>query len=373
MPSLIRVRVLEALLLRQLRQLAGGAGFGAVTQALENRRHLAFDAGDFLQPDGVHLFGREFGGGVAAEAVRVIGGAIRQLPHAVVGGRLLLQGGEVGDELLVGGVDGALDSICGAGKERLAIRLAQALEFGELVAEDGVERVFGSGLAHKRRHLIQHAADNEARREDAPFLADSQPFQHLVEFNAEAVEAFDVVAPLKPADDGMQTQHEGGQLGLDAEHLVDRVIVKAKALAAGFGIEEPLHDVARKAGGGRLPLAVVAPQDAQVALEELENLGLVRHRFIGEFGVVGVDAEFLQDAEHGEQLGTGEGEAEEGAEVEQLHTPGFAPDEADDEPCQQGDSGDDQQDSDRFHSVAPLMVDFGVRLRCSVAPAVRGA
>ncbi len=48
-----------------------------------------------------------------------------------------------------------------------------------------------------------------------------------------------------------------------------------------------------------------------------------------------VDAELLEDAEHGQQFRAFQGEPEEGAQVEALHAPRLAPDQGNDEPDKQ--------------------------------------
>jgi hypothetical protein len=208
-------------------------------------------------------------------------------------------------------------------------------------------------LAGEGGHLVENSADDEHGRQDALFFPDLEPLQHLVELDTEAVQAFEVIARFEFADQRVHGHHEVGQLGLDAEHLVERVVVEAKFFGAGQVIQEPVHDVGGKQQVCRLRLAGITAQDGEVALQPFVHFGIICHRGIREPGVVTVQAELFQDAEHGQQLGAFEGKVQEGARVEQLDAPRLAPDEGNHEPGEQQDKQDDQ-DVDDSHEDSPL-------------------
>lgn len=90
-------------------------------------------------------------------------------------------------------------------------------------------------------------------------------------------------------------------------------------------------------------LTGVTPQEAQVAFDEGVNLVLRGFRRVGEFGVVPVDTELLQNAEHGQQFGAFQRELEEGAQVQSLHAPGLAPNERNEVPGEEEDNQAEQE------------------------------
>ena len=99
----IRVGIEEAFFLGEFRQFPRRVLDAGVAEFLQDGAHFGFDAGHFLQADLMHLLGGVIGGGLAAQALGVVGFAVGQFPDAVLGGGFLFQFGEVGNELLVGG------------------------------------------------------------------------------------------------------------------------------------------------------------------------------------------------------------------------------------------------------------------------------
>ena len=103
-----------------------------------------------------------------------------------------------------------------------------------------VRRMGNEGL-----HLGQNAVDDKTRRQARPRLAHSQALEHLVNLDAEFSQTPHVVANVGRMVERVHGQHEIRQVGLDAEHLVNREIVVAPGLATGVVVQEPVHDLDR--------------------------------------------------------------------------------------------------------------------------------
>ena len=72
-------------------------------------------------------------------------------------------------------------------------------------------------------------------------LAELQAFERLIEFLRQPVEAHDVVLTIFRAKEPMSVGHERGILVLDAEELIDRIVVPLPLFAFDLVPEKPVQ------------------------------------------------------------------------------------------------------------------------------------
>ncbi len=188
------------------------------------------------------LFGGVLGGGIGTQALGVIVRPVGQFPDAVLCGGFLFQFGEVVDELAVGRIDRPGDLGLSCREQAFPVRSADLLQLRQFVPEDSIELVLVRRGSNEGGHLVQHTADHKAGWNDAFLFPGNDAFHHLVELDPEPAEALDVIAPFELADHRVEGHHEVGHLGLDAEHLVEGIVVVTEALAADDVVEEVVHD-----------------------------------------------------------------------------------------------------------------------------------
>ena len=135
----------------------------------------------------------QLGRRVQAHQPVVVGLAVGQVPHAVVGPGARAHPRELLVETAVGRVDGALELALRAGHEPLARRVGEARDLAQPAREIRREHVLRGLGREEACDPGLHALDHEARRQHAVRLALSQPVDHLVEGHAELREPRDVV------------------------------------------------------------------------------------------------------------------------------------------------------------------------------------
>ena len=142
-----------------------------------------------VTPDyGVDLTGR----GVAAQAMGVVSLPIREVPNPVVARGLGFQFLEIGNQLLIGGVNRLLD-FGYDGCQQLALICSAEIEFADFFLEYGIQGVLFGGLVDESPHLIEHVLDSEVWRQAAFGFPDAQSFEHLLEPECKFIQALDVV------------------------------------------------------------------------------------------------------------------------------------------------------------------------------------
>ena len=146
----------------------------------QDRPHLALDARHFRQAEVVHLLRRHARAGLLAQQVAVVGVAVGQFPHAVVGSgprQLLL---EEGDQAAVGRHHASIDGLRTAHQQRGLLGRCDLGQRGQFGGEVRVQGVLDGGFAGEVAHAGEHPLDHEARRDHAELLALVQPFDHLI-------------------------------------------------------------------------------------------------------------------------------------------------------------------------------------------------
>lgn len=94
----------------------------------------------------------------------------------------------------------------------------------------------------------------------------------------------------------MRVRHEGRELVLHAEELVDRVIVPLVFLALDLSFEEPVQHARGKPLRFVLPGERIGAQLRQIFAGPVRLFLLVRGRFVAEPAVVSGDSELLDQA-----------------------------------------------------------------------------
>ena len=77
-------------------------------------------------------------------------------------------------------------------------------------------------------------------------LAHFQAFNRLIEFFRQCVETHDVILAVSGIEEPMGVGHERGILVLDAEELIDRIIVPLPLLAFDLVLQKPVQHMGRK-------------------------------------------------------------------------------------------------------------------------------
>ena len=122
---------------------------------------------------------------------------------------------------------------------------------------------------------------------------------------------------------------------LDAEELVHRIIVPLIFFALDLALEEPLQHMGGKTLRGRLSIQRIAAQIGQIAFPPLEDLLLMRGRFIAEFPVMTRKSELFDESKRGKQLRFVEEDLNENLFVKQIQAPWPEPNQIDEEEREQ--------------------------------------
>ena len=294
------------------------AAFGE-TLGLQDSVHLGADAFDLGQADLVNLVGAHVGGGLVADAPGVVGLAVGQAPGAVIAGGPRQQRLVMGNQTPIGRIHHFVDGARHLRAQCLADGFRQLLRgnLRQFFLEAGVQHVFARRGFDESAHLLEHLLHGEPRRQDAQRFSMSQAFQHLVELGTEQAQPADVVTGVAFALDEMAVDHEIRHAALRPEHLIDRKVVVAEALAILDQItEESIEDVV---GNQRLTAVVSAliAFEGGVVLLQLDQLSLImRQRIIPKLGVVALDAHRLQQAHLREHFRIVERELQEHPTIE---------------------------------------------------------
>lgn len=267
----------------------------------------------------MNLVGAHVGGGLVADAPGVIGRAIGQAPGAIVAGGLGQQCFVMGNQALVSRIHHLIDGAGYLGAQFLAQGFRELLwrDLRQLFVKAGVQHVLARRGSDETPHLFQHFLHGELRWQDAQRFAMAQAFQHLIELGAKQAQPADVIAGVALALHEVAVGHEVRQATLRPEHLIDREIVVAEALAVLDQIaEEGVEDVVGNQCLTLVVSALVALEGGVIPLQ-LGQLGFtVRQRIIAEFGVVTLDAHRFQQPHLREHLRIVERELQEYAAIE---------------------------------------------------------